>query len=139
MNRIAKCSCGNLQIELSGDPRFTVTCHCFKCQKRTGSVFGVGAYFEHHQIVRKTGEQKIYNDVSDAGKSIKRAFCPNCGSTVFWDAEFQPNRIGVAVGCFEDPQFPEPISAAWIQSKHSWVTCPSHWKQSETQEFKRNA
>ncbi len=137
MTRIAKCSCGNLQIELRGDPKLVVACNCLKCQKRTGSVLGVGAYFDYDQIVSKCGDQKIFQDTSEAGKKIERSFCPSCGSTVFWDAEFQPNRVGVAVGCFEDPQFPEPILSAWTKSKHAWVTYPSHWRQSETQEFKK--
>lgn len=137
MNRKAKCSCGSLQIELHGEPKLVVTCNCFKCQKRTGSVFGVGAYFDCDQVVGNTGDGKIYQDMSEAGKTVNRTFCPNCGSTVYWDAEFQPNRVGVAVGCFEDPQFPEPILSAWTRSKHSWVIYPSHWRQSETQEFKR--
>ncbi len=137
MNRIAKCSCENLQIELLDDPKLVVTCNCLKCQKRTGSVFAVGAYFDDKQIVRMQGEQKTFQDASDSGNKIERSFCPNCGSTVFWRAEFQANRVGVAVGCFEDPQFPEPILTAWTKSKHQWVIYPSHWRQSETQEFKR--
>jgi hypothetical protein len=50
-----------------------------------------------------------------------------------------PNAVGVAVGCFEDPAFPEPVVAAWNRSKHEWVNFNENWPKSDTQEFKKNA
>jgi hypothetical protein len=139
MNRKAKCSCGKVQIELAGDPKIVITCSCLNCQKRTGSVFGVGAYFGNDQIVSKQGDPKLFVDTSDDGRKLYRSFCANCGSTVHWEAEFMPNAVGVAVGCFEDPKFPEPVAVAWNRSKHDWVNFPESWPKSDTQEFKKNA
>lgn len=139
MNRKAKCSCGEIQIELAGDPKMVVACNCLNCQKRTGSVFGVGAYFGNDQIVSKVGDPKLFVDTSDEGRKLNRSFCSNCGTTVHWEAEFMPNTVGVAVGCFEDPNFPEPVAAAWNRSKHKWVNFPENWPKSDTQGFKKNA
>jgi hypothetical protein len=139
MRRKAKCSCGKLEIELAGDPKLVVACNCLSRQKRTGSVFGVGAYFDNDQIVSKKGETKSFTRIGEAGRAATRSFCPDCGSTVYWEAEFQPNRVGVAVGCFEDPEFPEPGVVAWNRSKHEWVQFPSHWPSSQTQDFKKNS
>lgn len=136
MIRSARCSCGNLQIELNGDPEFVIACNCLKCQKRTGSVFGVSAYFNNNKIIHKKGEFKLFNSVSEAGRTLSRSFCPNCGTTVYWEAEFLPDSVGVAAGCFEDPGFPEPMASVWTRTKHAWVTFPSHWKTSVTQEIK---
>lgn len=135
MKRNAKCSCENLQIELSGDPHLVLACNCLNCQKRTGSVFGVSAYFKHEQVEAKRGSYSLFTDISDDGHKITRAFCPSCGSTVFWEAEFLPQSIGVSVGCFADPNFPQPKYAVWKQSKHEWVEFPEHWRTSETQQF----
>lgn len=137
MKRIAKCSCENLQVEVSGEPQLVVACSCLNCQKRTGSVFGVSAYFKHEQVLAKRGEYSIFTDISDDDRKITRAFCPSCGSTVFWEAEFMPDSVGVAVGCFTDPKFPQPNVAAWQQSKHPWVEFPEHWPKSDTQTFKK--
>ena len=139
MNRKAECSCGKVQIELAGDPKMVVTCSCLNCQKRTGSVFGVSAYFGNDQRVSKQGYPKLFVDTSDDERKLFRSFCPDCGSTVYWEAEFMPNAVGVAVGCFEDPKFPEPVAAAWNRSKHDWVNFPESWPKSDTQEFKKNA
>ncbi|WP_084675406.1 GFA family protein [Methylomicrobium agile] len=139
MNRKAKCSCGEIHIELAGDPKMVVACSCLNCQKRTGSVFGVGAYFGNDQIVSKVGDPKLFVDTSNEGRKLNRLFCSNCGTTVHWEAEFMPNAVGVAVGCFEDPNFPEPVAAAWNRSKHKWVNFPENWPKSDTQGFKKNA
>lgn len=139
MNRKAKCSCGEIQIELAGDPKMVVACNCLNCQRRTGSVFGVGAYFGNGQIVSKVGDPKLFVDTSDEGRKLNRSFCSNCGTTVHWEAEFMPNAVGVAVGCFEDPNFPEPVAAAWNRSKHKWVNFPENWPKSDTQGFNKNA
>ena len=139
MNRTAKCSCENLQIDVVGEPKLVVTCSCLKCQKRTGSVFGVSAYFDNAQVVETRGTYTVFKAISDDGRKITRSFCPDCGSTVYWEAEFMPNTVGVAVGCFGDPDFPSPIASAWNRTKHEWVKFPEQWAHSDTQDFKKNS
>jgi hypothetical protein len=49
-------------------------------------------------------------------------FCRNCGSTVFWNADFRPHRIGIAFGAFADPSIPWPTVSVWETTRHCWVT-----------------
>ncbi|WP_080641846.1 GFA family protein [Teredinibacter turnerae] len=133
------CSCGELQVEVSGEPKIVVACSCTICQKRTGSVFGVSAYFSNDQLLAKNGEFKSFTSTGDSGGKIERHFCPRCGSTVFWEARFVPQSIGIAVGCFSDPQFPLPIAAAWCASKHEWVSFPNGIPTSNNQDFSSGA
>ena len=42
--RTASCSCGQLRIEVQGEPRGIGLCHCLECQRRTGSVFAACGY-----------------------------------------------------------------------------------------------
>ena len=42
---LATCGCGALRVTTAGDPDLVVACSCIACQRRTGSPFGVGAYF----------------------------------------------------------------------------------------------
>jgi hypothetical protein len=48
-------------------------------------------------------------------------FCPECGSTVYWDISIDPDRIGVAVGAFADPTFPPPMGSGFEEYAHPWV------------------
>jgi hypothetical protein len=58
---------------------------------------------------------------SDSGRKIEFHFCPDCGSTVFWYAEFGPDLIGIAFGAFADPSMPRPTLSVWETMGHPWV------------------
>ncbi len=127
-SRTASCSCGRLKATLAGEPRLVVACHCRECQRRTGSVFGVGAYFPRAQV-QTAGPFTLYiREVGD-GKSARLHFCPTCGSTVFWELDRRPEFVGVAVGAMADPQFPPPTVSTWEGSRHPWVAFDHEVKQ----------
>jgi hypothetical protein len=107
-------------VEASGEPSFVVACHCTECQRRTGSVFGVSAYFAKTQIT-PGGTSKTYIRDGQDGRKLHIRFCPDCGTSVYWEAEFRPGHIGVAVGAFADPHFPAPVRSVWEQSRHPWT------------------
>ena len=50
MKRIARCCCREIGVEVEGLPWLHAVCHCDNCKRRTGSAFGVSAYFEDDQI-----------------------------------------------------------------------------------------
>jgi hypothetical protein len=120
MQRTAQCSCGSVKIVADGEPNSVVMCHCLACQRRTGSVLGVGAYFPQENVVI-TGVTREFIRLTDAGNEFVTHFCPTCGTSMHWHSNKNPGLIGVAVGAFADPSFPPPIRSVWEQSKHSWV------------------
>ena len=128
----AQCSCGGLRVKAVADPKVVIMCHCTECQRRTGAPFGVSAYFDQNDI-EVSGSSTIYQRSSDAERAITGHFCPTCGTTVHWRAEFVPDFIGVAVGCFSEPDFPAPQRAVHVRRKHAWVTIPDGIPAIETQ------
>jgi len=123
-SRTASCACQKFSIELAGDPQIVSICNCTQCQKRTGSAFGMSAFFDKSQRILTSGDRSTYNRRSDAGRSLSLHFCPNCGTTLFWELDMLPDKIGVAVGCFADPTFPSPDRAVWCQTAHEWLAFP---------------
>ena len=119
--RLASCSCGQLSVEVDGDPIRVSICHCLACQRRTGSVFGAQARFAREQA-RIKGEANEYVRVSDEGEERSFFFCPGCGATVYYriDAE----HIALPVGAFGDPSFPAPVRSVWEERMHPWVGLP---------------
>lgn len=120
--REAACSCGQLRVEVDGDPVRVSVCHCLACQRRTGSAFGYQARWpvESAQI---TGESREYLRISDDGAEERRFhFCPGCGATVYYFTE--PESVAIPVGALADPGFPEPTVSVWEARRHSWVTMP---------------
>src|SRR6185503_19705796 len=84
-SRTASCCCGQLQIEVQGEPEGVGVCHCFACQRRTGSVFAALAGFATPYEVFGTATE--YVRAGDQGARFRFRFCPVCGSTVFHTEE----------------------------------------------------
>lgn len=61
---------------------------------------------------------------ADSGFDVAFHFCPDCGSTVFWEPRRMPDMIAVAVGAFADPTFPPPSLEVYKQRRHPWVKIP---------------
>ena len=122
MTRVAACACGRLHLRCDGEPMKVSRCHCLQCQKRTGSTYGIAAFFAREKV-QALGERGRFTRASDAGTSVTFYFCPRCGSNVFWERQGKPEAIAVAVGSFADPGFPAPTQDAFTEYRHPWVAC----------------
>ena len=118
--RVACCSCGQLQVTTTGEPVRISVCHCLACQRRTGSAFGVQARFPR-DAVTMTGRGNRYVRTADSGKTVTSTFCPECGSTVYYELELVPGFVGIPVGGFADPDFPAPRISIYEAQQHGWV------------------
>jgi hypothetical protein len=121
--RTASCCCGQLQIEVEGEPRGVGVCHCLACQRRTGSVFAALAGFA--APYRILGAATEYVRTGDQGAKFRFRFCPICGTNVFHTEEgYEDSWVAVAVGAFADPSFPPPQDSVYDCRRHSWVQLP---------------
>lgn len=130
MLRTATCCCGQASIGVEGEAKSHVVCHCDDCKKRTGSAFGMSAYFADTQVKSKQGKTGSYA-INTFDTQQERHFCPSCGTTLYWKiAKFpgMPASIaemtGIAGGCFADTPLPEPTITANIEGKCAWVELP---------------
>ena len=107
-------------LTLKEQPRLVVACHCLDCQRRTGAPFGAGAFYPVEAVVVSGASKEFTRDGASSGK-VRTAFCPTCGSTVYWTADSLPSLIAVAVGALADPNYPPPVRSVFERSKHAWV------------------
>jgi hypothetical protein len=130
--RLASCSCGQLQAEVRGDPIRVSVCHCYACQRRTGSVFSAQALFPGESVAIK-GNGTGFVRVGDEGARFKFTFCPECWSTIFFYVEEgHEQQIAIPVGAFADSHFPAPTVSVYEVRRHSWVSLPDnveHWRR----------
>jgi hypothetical protein len=98
-------------------------CHCLACQQRTGSAFGVQARFRRGQVTI-AGRAAEYVRIGDEGGQARFRFCPDCGSTVYWDHAGGEGLVAIAVGAFADPGFPPPTVSVYGTRRHPWVSLP---------------
>ena len=121
MPRTAHCSCGALRLETSGEPDHVMACHCQACQRRTGSAFGLGAYFRKDSV-RVEGASTVFVRPAPEGRVLRNHFCPTCGTTLFWAADRLPDHIGIAVGGFDAAKAFRPTISIWEGAGHDWAT-----------------
>ncbi|WP_198115164.1 GFA family protein [Massilia rhizosphaerae] len=122
--RHASCSCGQLSARATGEPVRISVCHCLACQRRTGSVFGQQARFLREDVT-VTGESTEYARVGDEGPGARFHFCPQCGSTVYYDIVGLEDYLAIPVGAFADPDFPPPTVSVYEERMHKWVVPPA--------------
>jgi hypothetical protein len=125
-DREAACHCGQLRLEVTGDPFVVGICHCLACQRRTGSAFGMQAAFTPDQV-QVVGRYKTFRRISDEAdrKPHDFHFCPDCGSQVFYTEPDEPDLIVVSVGSFADPSFPPPTEFGYESRRHPWLLTPT--------------
>jgi hypothetical protein len=121
------CLCGAVRYRVIGDSMFggAWICHCTFCKRRSGSAFGMSAYFEESAVEVSSGVLKTYEYRSDENSRwLRTEFCPNCGTTVAWRVEAFPGARGIAVGTFDDPNWIKPSGNFWTRSALHWVPFP---------------
>jgi hypothetical protein len=123
--RAAACHCGQLRLEVTGEPFAVSICNCLACQRRTGSAFGTQAGFRAEQV-DVTGRFSDYTRVSDEvdKKAHVFHFCPDCGSQVFYTEPTEPDLVVVSVGSFADSSFPPPTESGYAWRRYPWVGLP---------------
>jgi hypothetical protein len=102
--RTASCVCGQLKIEVEGEPRGVGVCHCLACQQRTGSVFAALAGFAPPYRVTGRATEYVRTDTEEG---------------------FEARGVSVAVGAFADPAFLPPTDAVYECRRHPWVELPA--------------
>lgn len=113
-------------MTIQDDPVAVSACHCDFCQRRSGSVYPVSAYFLMDQQFEITGETSVYNGLeadgvgNALGQSITYRFCPTCSSTVYFTLDEHGFRA-IPVGNFADPDFPPPTLEVNVGMRHRWL------------------
>lgn len=121
--RKASCACSEVRVTTFGEPSIVHACSCFECQKRSGSSFTYTAFFAS-DAVQVEGETRAFRQQRDAGRWHESAFCVICGVSILSRLEAFPHLIGVAVGCFSDPDFTPPGAFYWAARRHRWLPTP---------------
>jgi len=125
----ATCACGDSSITVNAHPRMLGVCHCTNCKRRSGSAFGISAYFARDAVVRQVGQTHVYafhHAAQDHDQA--RHFCARCGTTLFWFVSALPDLIGIAGGCFAGEALPEPTFSVTDGQREPWVSLPGTWK-----------
>jgi len=124
---------GKISLELGGtsekvnvqvDLPFTraIHCHCSRCRKHSGAFGLTVGHIPRDQFRLLEGEELIR--VYDPGGALK-AFCVQCGSSLFGGQWPEGDRISVRLGALDgDPQV-RPERHSYVDSRAPWDELPN--------------
>ncbi len=118
------CHCGAVRYVCSEEPITFVNCHCGDCQKIAGSAFITGVLVPEGSV-KINGELKSYKVEADSGNSIKRKFCPACGTRILVELEGGIGA-GVSYTTLDDNSWLEPAVEFYTSKAQPWVTLCSN-------------
>lgn len=119
------CLCGAVRYRVVREPTMAGVCHCNFCKRGTGSAFRVAAWFDQAAVEVTHGVLKVYEYSSDeSNRWIKLEFCPTCGTTVTYTAQWVPGIRGIRAGTFDDPNWIKPAVHVWTRSALRWIVLP---------------
>jgi hypothetical protein len=67
------------------------------------------------------GQLTTYRNTSEAGRQVRRFFCPNCGSSVSADADVMPGLTIIAAGTLDDPADFRPTTDLYWSREQPWL------------------
>ena len=115
------CLCGQLRYEIAAEAPITARiCWCRVCQYLGAGSGTANAAFPKAALA-STGERAVYESVADSGATMRRSFCPRCGTQAFSEADARPEVIIVRVGTLDDPEIGKPVATIWTGSAPSWA------------------
>lgn len=111
------CYCGNICYEFTGEPRLNANCHCNNCRKAIGAQAVAWTIVNKSSFKWTKGKPTRYKTDTEA----HRTFCPDCGSSLTYEALKRKNEIDITTGSLDNPENFPPTGDAYTEYKLPWV------------------
>lgn len=111
------CLCGGVRYEIEAPLRHVTHCHCSMCRKFHGAAFGTYA------VVASARIKLVADSTLRAYRSssrVSRKFCATCGSSLFWDHDDHPDKLGIAIGALDDDPIARPEAHIYVKDQACW-------------------
>ncbi|WP_245293766.1 GFA family protein [Rhizobium bangladeshense] len=108
----------SLRAKTAGDPLMVSLCHCRDCPRRTGAVAGSDAISEKTQVTIE-GERMVFVRDAAQGRTVRFHFCPNCGTSLYWEGDFNRTSASWPSAPLRTRPFPRPRFPS-SDNSHEW-------------------
>ncbi len=111
------CLCGDVKLEITGNPRSLSYCHCDRCRKSSGIYSAV--LIGDSKDLKIIGEENVVRYKPEEPWKHLRAFCKKCGSPL-GDLDTDDGIYVVAASVLDDDPGIKPSIHLNVTSKPSW-------------------
>ncbi|WP_151632632.1 GFA family protein [Noviherbaspirillum aerium] len=119
------CACGAVRFRCAAAPLAMYNCHCRSCQLASGSAWAPLLVVAGHAL-RIEGNPKQHRPQRSRGNHATRAFCPECGSSLFALADNNPSVMLVHAAALDSPDTFKPVADIWTVDALPWVRMDRH-------------
>jgi hypothetical protein len=113
------CQCGAVRYEITALPKKTALCHCRTCQLTVGAPH-LAILFVLADSLHVTGNYQEYATVAASGNTLYRAFCPNCGCSLFARNSGFAGIRPVTAATLDDSVWYKPQLDMWVSEAQPW-------------------
>ncbi len=110
------CLCGAVRYRAVEPPFVVGYCHCRRCQRALGNLFGTAALFRRHTLEIALGKLTLYQ----SSQTLQRGFCSTCGTPIMAQ-HADRDYTAVWAGTLDDPGRFEPSVQWYSESKIAWL------------------
>ncbi len=111
-----QCLCGQVSFKAEGDIAMQGNCHCTDCQQVSGSAFATIVFMKDDDV-NISGNLKAFDHTVDSGNSLRKKFCPDCGSQMFTYNLGRPGMTGLRAGSINEKDQIKPQFNVYASSK----------------------
>ena len=115
------CLCGSVRYEAVPRPKSAYYCHCRDCQIGSGSAFHVAIFCDEENFRQMSGNISTYETIVDSGRLLKKNFCTECGTPLYWTGEGFPGSVVITLSSLDDPEAHQPVHEGWTARSLSWA------------------
>ena len=113
------CLCERVRYECSAEPKMVVHCYCVDCRKSSGTGHGTHLMVPA-EALQVRGEVSVYERDADSGNTIRRVFCPVCGSPLYSTNSSMPGMAFPRASNLDDPDVVTPQMAVFTSRAPRW-------------------
>ena len=111
------CQCGKVRFRIDGTVHFTAVCHCPSCRKSAGAPLVGWAMVEAGALSANREAVSVYA----SSEGVRRSFCGQCGTTLFFEADYMPGLVDITTESFDAPDLVQPTDQIWTRHETGCV------------------
>jgi hypothetical protein len=113
------CLCGAISYQFHGPEYVFQYCHCSRCRKFTGSAHAANIIVAPDQFEWLTGADQVSRFEHPDAKHFATCFCPQCGSSLPWEAQ-TGGAVIIPAGTLDDDPEIRPSQNIYWKDRVAW-------------------
>ncbi len=113
------CLCGAVRYRVRGPLRPVINCHCGQCQRWSGHIVAATQAAREQIEIEEAGALRWF----ESTPGIRRGFCGQCGSSLFWD-DSATTGVSIMAGTLDPPTGLETRCDIFVADKSDYYPMP---------------